>query len=216
MIRTCLAAGLWLAAMSAPAFAQLPPDVQEMIDKVHIIAEGGRLAAVEEVSAVFERLPSGDLRHKPSGYVCAHTPATIQNGMMPGFVTIFDTPTTGHDIGCGMIGREINSTVFVFRSDKDMAGIVAQESQPARRDSPPQAGAPEPPVPTAADFGLPASTTFAADTWVDQQGRVQGIYLAKTGSWFVHVRVTYSPSAAATVREHAKLRFTEAMAQISG
>src|SRR5262245_61681420 len=94
---------------TGPALAQLPPYAQEKVDKVHLGAEEFRLAAVETLPDIFER-KGGDLLHKPSGFVCPHSAATLF-GFQPGFVTIFDETSVASNIGCGMLAQDVNITV---------------------------------------------------------------------------------------------------------
>lgn len=183
-----------LGLAAAPAFAQLPPEAQEKVDKIHLVAGDFRLADVETLSEVFER-KGGDLLHKPSGFVCPHSAATL-SGFQPGFVTIFDDPKVTSNIGCGMLAPDVNITVHVTRNDTDLHTLLLARSQNALRANPaaaPQNTALIPPV-DADSLGLAGDIPFARDNWVDRQGAVQAIYLARFGGWHVSVRLTMNPS----------------------
>jgi hypothetical protein len=198
MIRRLVAVALFIGAFhlsAAPALAQrpeLPPEIQEMIDKVHL-GTTGELIAVEDVPRVFKRMPSGDLTHVPSGFLCQHTYETL-GGLMPGFVTIFDDPEVGNDVGCGMIARDVNISLFLFALPGSPEEMIRDYASGHRRDSPPRRGEPKLTAATAEELGLAPGTPFASDIWTDTKGQVQVIYLAKLGEWFLSGRLTVVPA----------------------
>ena len=213
MIGKPVLAALAVATLALPSGAQtLPTNVQEMVDKVHLGA-GGKLVAVEEVPAVFERADKGDLKHRPSGFVCQHARGTL-DGLMPGFVTIFDDPPAGENIGCGMIGRGINISIFVSRRDGDPASVIEHYAAPARAAMPPVQDA-EPVAPaTAYDLELTPGAPFAADVWVDRGGQVQSIYVTKAGDWFVAARLTSERMMTREGLRHVARQFDQAQKTI--
>lgn len=217
MIRKLAASALLIGAMGAMAplavAQQLPPEIQEMVDKVHL-GPGGELVAVEAVPDVFQRLPSGDLLHRPSGFICQHTAASL-DGLMPGFVTIFDERDVGHNIGCGMVGRAINISLFLFTRTGDPASAIEEYAAPARRDSPPARNAAAVEPATAEALGLPEGTPFASDIWVDRKGEVQAIYLAQIGDWFINGRLTTSRATTDAGNRHIRRQFEHALATIA-
>lgn len=206
-------AAVAIAVLALPASAQtLPPHVQEMVDKVHLGA-GGKLVAVEEVPAVFERADRGDLKHRPSGFVCQHARGTL-DGLMPGFVTIFDDPPAGENIGCGMVGRGINISMFVARHDHDLAAAIELYAASARAATPPAPDAEQVTPATAADLELAAGAPFAADVWVDRSGLVQSIYVTKVGDWFVAGRLTSERMMTREGLRHITRQFDQAQKTI--
>lgn len=219
MIRKLAAAALLASAVlvsAAPALAQerpvLPPEVQEMIDKVHL-GTSGELIAVEDVPNVFQRLPAGDLTHLPSGFVCQHTYESL-DGLMPGFVTIFDDPETGHDVGCGMIARGVNISLFVFALDGSPEDMIDEYSSGHRRDTPQKRGARAKKAATATELGLAPGTPFASDIWTDTDGQVQVVYLMKLGQWFVSGRLTADPAMLDEGNSHIGRQFQLAQQSI--
>lgn len=213
MIGKPVLAALAIGVLALPAGAQtLPPDVQEMVDKVHLGA-GGKLVAVEEVPAVFERADRGDLKHRPSGFVCQHARGTL-DGLMPGFVTIFDDPPAGENIGCGMVGRGINISIFVSRRDGDPASVIAHYAAPARAAMPPAPDAEQVTPATAYDLELAPGVPFAADAWVDRGGQVQSIYLTKVGEWFIAARLTSERMMTREGLRHVARQFDQAQMTI--
>lgn len=211
MIRKLAAAALLASAVlvsAAPALAQppeLPPEIQEMIDKVHL-GTTGELIAVEDVPKVFKRLPSGDLSHLPSGFVCQHTYESL-NGLMPGFVTIFDDPEVGDDIGCGMIARGVNISLFVFAMEGSPEELIGEYASGHKRDTPPKRGARKLAAATAEELGLAPGTPFASDIWTDTDGQVQVVYLAKLDRWFVSGRLTVDPAMLGEGNSHIGRQF---------
>jgi hypothetical protein len=190
---------------ASSALAQnLPSDVQERIEKVHIMSEGGRLAAVETVPAVFLKLDSGDFLHRPSGFICPRTTASL-GGFSAGVVTIFDSTSQGFDVGCGMLAREgVNMTVFVFKRDNVLADVLAQERQPAVERIPPAAGVPPSLPATAEALGVPTAIPFAAYTWNAADGTAHAIYIVKVGEWYVHARQDTPPAGVAAALAQAQ------------
>lgn len=206
-------AALAIAMVALPARAQtLPPDVQEMVDKVHLGA-GGKLVAVEEIPAIFERTDRGDLKHRPSGFVCQHARGTL-DGLMPGFVTIFDDPPAGENIGCGMVGRGINISIFVSRRDDDPASVIEHYVAPARAAMPPARDAAQVTPATAADLELAPGAPFAADVWVDSGGLVQSVYVTRFGDWFVAGRLTSERMMTREGLRHVARQFDQAQKTI--
>jgi hypothetical protein len=195
-----------VCGVGAPAVAQpaLPPEVQEMVDKVHLGVENNRLAAVETLPEVLER-KGGDLLHKPSGFLCQHSAQSL-SGFFPGFVTIFDDPKIANDFGCGMLARDVNMTVFVFKRSTDLATTLQDEAGAARNDSPPAARQDASLLPPmdGGSLGIPAGTPFTADAWIDTSGATQAVYLARFGDWYTHVRITMNPAETATGVAQAK------------
>lgn len=211
MIRKLAAAALFTGALhlsASPALAQrpeLPPEIQEMIDKVHL-GTTGELIAVEDAPNVFQRLPSGDLKHLPSGFVCQHTYESL-DGLMPGFVTIFDDPEVGHDIGCGMIARGMNISLFVFVGPGTPEEVIDEYSSGHRRDAPAKRGARKITAATAAELGLVPEIPFASDIWTDTKGQVQVLYLAKIGDWYMSARLTADPALLDESNSHIGRQF---------
>ena len=217
--RFVLALGL-CAFGFGPVFAQdalqnLPPEVREQIEKVHLQSEDGRLAAVETVPAVFQKLPTGDFLHKPSGYVCPRNAGSLGE-FLPGLVTIFDSASVGSDIGCGMLARPgISITVFVFKRSGTLAEVLAEERAPALESNPPTDG-PASLAGTAEAFGPPAGIPFAAHAWNSTKGTAEAIYITKLGDWFVHARVTANaPDMAPTGLAQAQRIISAASQQIA-
>ena len=199
-----------------PALAQnpLPPEIQEMIDKVHLGPDPEKMATVEELPVVFERTTDGGFRHKISGFVCPHTPETLA-GMMPGMVILYDEPTRGEDISCGIMGRGVNFNLFVFRRPSTLAEVLRDETGPARQDFPVQPGASVPPRATADALGLPAGAPLASDSWASQDGQEQSIYITRIGTWFVVARISSDPPNTAEGVAQARRLFIAAQQQIT-
>lgn len=189
MIGKLAVATLAVATLAQSALAQkLPPQVQEMLDKIHL-GPNGALVAVEDVSDIFERTRQGDFRHRPSGFVCQHARETL-DGLMPGFVTIFDEPAVGENIGCGMVGRDINISIFMFRGDGDLASTIERYAAPARKANPPAQAGPTVSPATVDDLDLSPGITLAGDAWIDRDGKSQHVYIVKFGDWFMTGRLT--------------------------
>src|SRR5262249_32097236 len=149
----------------------------EMIDKVHLNAEDGRMVTVESLPGVLERTAAGDVVHKPSGFPCPHTApgATggVLQGLMPGMITIFDDAKVASDFGCGMIDRGVNIPTFVFKRAGSAASVAEEEAAASRQDNPPSSKAATPL--TAQELGISAGTPFAADAWIDTEDRLQTV-----------------------------------------